>query len=318
VAAEIVEKLFSEIDKGRVTVKPFDGYIFLCGGALSSQGGAIESARQYAMTRADEAGCIAGHRIMIAEKLTSLLHGDDFRDLLEFEEHIAALSACVLIFVESPGSIAELGSFAVMPHLAGKLLVVCEQRMDSAISPSFIFLGPVASLKRARNNSVQIFPIFKDSENSADVSKLDDCWQFIEESVMESIRRPVPEANLDPEELSHRMIVVAALIDIFVAPKFGELQEGLSGLGIDLSAKHLRRITRMLEQFQLIKKVTYGHEEFFFSLNNRPLLTLRPISTSGVKIFDRLRFKASSIEIFEAKDKRRHKAIMSFRKGSQS
>lgn len=86
--------------------------------------------------------------------MTSLLQGDDFQDLLEFEEHIAALCACVLIFVESPGSIAELGSFAVMRHLASRLLVVCEQKFESGADPSFIFLGPVAVLRRRRLESV--------------------------------------------------------------------------------------------------------------------------------------------------------------------
>ncbi|QDS14696.1 retron St85 family effector protein [Xanthomonas arboricola] len=314
---EIIERFVAGIDKDRVTVKPFDGYIFLCGGALSSPTGAVDSARQYALTRLDEGGRIAGHRVMIAEKLTSLLHGDDFRDLIEFEEHIAALSACVLIFVESPGSIAELGSFAVMPHLANKLLVVCEQRMDSALAPSFIFLGPVASLRRSRENSVQVFPIFKDESNFADPEKMSECWQFIEESVIESIRRPISEAILNPAELSHRMVVVAALVDIFVALKFSELQEILAKLEVFTVAKQLRRITRMLEQFSLIKKITYGREEFFFSLVNRPLLTVRPNKNSGTSIFDQVRFKADAIDFFEKTDGRRHKAILSFRRGTK-
>ncbi|SKA15910.1 hypothetical protein SAMN02745674_02199 [Lysobacter spongiicola DSM 21749] len=265
----------------------------------------------------DENGCIAGHRVMIAEKLTSLLHGDDFHDLLEFEEHIAALSACVLIFVESPGSIAELGSFAVMPHLTSKLLVVCEQRMDSALQPSFIFMGPVANLRRIRVNSVQVFPIFKDGSTAADSTKLDDCWQFIEESVVESIRRPIPEAPLNAASLPHKMVVVAATVDLFVALKLGELHEAIRRFGVDVSTKQLRKITRMLEQFSIIKRVPYGHEDFFFSLAASPLLMLRPSISSGSKIFDQLRFKATAIEFFAETDNRRHKAILAFRKAAQ-
>jgi len=317
-ASALIDQLFSQIDRARVTVKPFDGYIFLCGGTIDAPHGAIDSARHYALTRRDENGCIAGHRVMVAEKLTSLLHGDDFHDLLEFEEHIAALSACVLIFVESPGSIAELGSFSVMPHLASKLLVVCEQRMNSALKPSFIFLGPVAILKRARRASVQEFPIFRDDSNLADVSKLAECWQFIEESVINSIRRPIPKASLNSASLPHKMVVVAAAIDIFVALKLGELHEAIRGFGVDISTKQLRKITRMLEQFSIIKQTTYGNEDFFFSLTNSQLLVLRPDASSGAKIFDQLRFKTSAIEFFARTDRRRHNAILAFRKEGQS
>lgn len=311
-ALELIDRFFREIDVENITIKPFDGYIFLCGGALSSS--SISSARQYALSRADDRGCIAGHRVMLAENLTSVLQGDDFLDLLEFEEHIAALSACVLLFVESPGSIAELGSFSVMPHLADKLLVVCEQRLDSALKPSFIFLGPVASLRRRRSSAVQVFPIFKNDDTVADVDRLDDCWQFIEESVVESIKRPIPESALDGKELGHRMVVVAALVDIFVALKFGELHSAIAKLGVDITVKQLKKMTRMLEQFSLVRKLTYGNHEFFLSLAGPPLLTLRPAVNSDSKIFDRLRFKSDVMRFYESFDKRRYQAIVSFRK----
>ncbi|MCF3478262.1 retron St85 family effector protein [Stenotrophomonas geniculata] len=315
-ALELIDRFFREVDIDNITVKPFDGYIFLCGGALSSS--SISSARQYALSRTDSNGCIAGHKVMLAENLTSVLQGDDFLDLLEFEEHIAALSACVLIFVESPGSIAELGSFAVMPHLADKLLVVCEQRLDSALQPSFIFLGPVASLRRRRSGAVQIFPIFNNNDLGADVEKLNECWQFIEESVIESIKRPIPESALNGEELGHRMVVVAALVDIFIALKFGELQSLVSGLGIDLSAKQLKKITRMLEQFSLVKKLSYGNHEFFVSISGAPLVTLRPVAKLDSRIFDRIRFKSDVMQFYEASDKRRYQAIVSFRKSNSA
>lgn len=314
---ELLDLLSNSVDRANVTVRPFDGYVFLCGGSIETNARAISSARHYALGRMDAQGRIAGHRVMIAEKMTNLLQGDDFSDLIEFEEHIAALSACVLIFVESPGSIAELGSFAVMPHLAERLLVVCEQRMESALNPSFIFLGPIASLRRRRLESVQIFPIFDDDNFGADKGKLDDCWEFIEESVFESLKRPVPEALLNKESLAHQMILVAALIDLFVAIKINEISDALKLFGLILSAKQLRRITRMLEQFSLVQSITYGNDKFFLSLLDDQLLTLRPGGRAGASIFDPLRFKTKVLELYSDKDKRRAKAIKSFLKGHE-
>nr|WP_255171977.1 retron St85 family effector protein [Xanthomonas hortorum] len=299
-------------------MRPFDGFIFLCGGPLADGSSANLSARQYAMTRADREGCIAGHKVMIAEKLTNVLHGDDFLDLLEFEEHIAALCACVLIFVESPGSIAELGSFSVMTHLANRLLVVCEQRLDSSTSPSFIFLGPIASLRRKRSNSVQVFPMFNDTNMQADVTKMDECWDFIEESMIDSIKRPVSATKFQPDNLAHQMLVVAASIDLFAALKLGEIQEIVTRFGIKIEVKQLRKIIKMLEHFNLIKRVGYGSLDFYMPLGARPLLTLRPVITAKNQIFDQLRFKSDIVLSYKEKDARRYKAISAFLKTQQS
>jgi hypothetical protein len=317
VVPEISKLLTASIDVKNVTVRPFDGYIFICGGSIEVKEAAFSSVRHYALSRMDADGKIAGHRIMIAEKMTSLLQGDDFGDLIEFEEHIAALSACVLIFVESPGSIAELGSFSVMPNLASRLLVVCEQRMESTLNPSFIFLGPIASLRKRRIESVQVFPIFAEGDFGPDTQKLDDCWEYIEESVLDSLKRPVSEASFDKSLLAHQMVMTAAVIDLFVAVKFGELESILEAFGAPLSSKELRRIVRMLEQFSLIQSVTYGHDKFFFSLQLQPLVTFRPAKVGPPSIFDPIRFKARVIEIYEDADERRAKAIRSFLKGQR-
>jgi len=310
VGFEIAFRLAQGVDRTKISVHPFDGFIFLCGGAISSSEATIASARHYALSRVDAEGRIAGRTVILAEKLTNLLHGDDFRDLLEFEEHIAALSACVLLFVESPGSIAELGSFAVMPHLAPRLLVVCEQLFDVEENPSFIFLGPIASLRRKRMESVQVFPLF--NANVADKDMLDDCWEYIEEAVLGSLRRPVTEALLDAKELSHQMLTVATVVNLCVGVRIGEIEECASALGLALSPKELRRILRMLEQFSLVRSRTYGNDRFYFSLLEQPLMTLRPPAGDRGLVLDPVRFKASAIEFYQESDPRKARAIKAF------
>ena len=51
----------------------------------------------------------------------------DYQDLLRFERDLAELSSLTVLFSESPGSIAELGSFAVMNTIQERLLVVMHQ-----------------------------------------------------------------------------------------------------------------------------------------------------------------------------------------------
>lgn len=315
VGFEIGKRLEASVQSTDVSVRPFEGFLFLCGGAITSSDETLASARHYALSRVDAEGRIAGHKAILAEKLLNLLEGGDYRDLLEFEEHVAALCACVLIFVESPGSIAELGSFSVMRHLSPKLVAVCEQRFESSGSRSFIFLGPLASLRRKRETSVQIFPIANNSASGAmvpDRALLDDCWQYIEEAILDSLRNAIPEATLSADELPHRMVMVASIIDLSVAIKIGELEETLARFGIEVREKALRRILRILEQFSLIEERTYGHEHFYHSKLTRPLITLKPSAEAPTKIFDYVRFKADAISHYAKSDDRRAKAIRAF------
>ena len=70
----------------------------------------------------------------------------EFQNVARFEEIIAELSSCVILFPESPGSFAELGYFASIKTLRKKLLVVnnvCYQSTDS-----FITLGPINLVDR--------------------------------------------------------------------------------------------------------------------------------------------------------------------------
>ena len=65
----------------------------------------------------------------------------EFHNFAEFEEIIAEISTCVILFPESPGSFAELGYFARHDGLRQKLLVVNDAALQS--QDSFIALGPI-------------------------------------------------------------------------------------------------------------------------------------------------------------------------------
>lgn len=64
-----------------------------------------------------------------------------FFNLASFEELLSQVAECVVIFVESPGSIAELGYFAKSNEISAKLLVVND--LDFQSRESFINNGPV-------------------------------------------------------------------------------------------------------------------------------------------------------------------------------
>lgn len=312
---ELGDRLKTAIDVTHVTVKPFDGFIFLCGGIIRGEDEPLASARHYAVLKFDATQRLANRPVIIAERMTDILNDGEFHNLLEFEEHIAALCSCIIIFLESPGSIAELGSFAVMPHVSPKLLVFCEQRFDTSASPSFIFLGPLASLRKLNVESVQVFPMEAQEGTSFMVKKelLDECWEDIEEAIHGSLKRSVTESSFDPSQISHQMLLVVALTGLCIALTSLELEECLKIFGVTLSIKHLHRMLRMLERFKLVARMPYGSQNFFFSLKDDPLFIFRSSSPDGA-IFDHVRFKADAASFYNEKDKRKSKAIKAYRK----
>ena len=70
---------------------------------------------------------------------------------------MAELSSLTVLFSESPGSIAELGSFAVLNTIQERLLVVMHQ--EDAHRKSFIWRGPVLFLKNLAKSNGKEDPI---------------------------------------------------------------------------------------------------------------------------------------------------------------
>ncbi|MDY7108522.1 MAG: retron St85 family effector protein [Planctomycetota bacterium] len=81
-----------------------------------------------------------------AEEAFRALMGRTSQDLLSLEDRFAGFSDCILVVVESPGSIAELGAFAIKDELARIMLVVNDKRYEH--DPSFISDGPIKKLNR--------------------------------------------------------------------------------------------------------------------------------------------------------------------------
>ena len=89
--------------------------------------------------------CLFRENVILAEQVFRYFEHSSYQDLLRFERDLAELSVLTVIFSESAGSIAELGSFAVLKTVQERLLVVMHE--DDAYEKSFIWRGPVLYLK---------------------------------------------------------------------------------------------------------------------------------------------------------------------------
>jgi hypothetical protein len=67
-----------------------------------------------------------------------------FSNLTDFELHLALFADLIVILLNSPGSIAELGMFAVHPKFARKLMIVFDEKYGRQ---SYIWNGPIKAAK---------------------------------------------------------------------------------------------------------------------------------------------------------------------------
>ena len=132
-------------------------FVFLCGKASSTIVDRINSRRgvlsKYFSERNNKIYCVW------SEDLWRTEFSEDI-DLLTFEEFLAELCNCIVIFVESMGSACELGAFTFEEKLfMSKLVIVLDTKYKK--DSSFINQGPVA---KARANNAQV--VYIDFKNA--------------------------------------------------------------------------------------------------------------------------------------------------------
>lgn len=134
---------------------------------------------------------VRGYDVLYPEELfQELLSKKPKRDLLTLENTLASSANAIIIIVESPGSIAELGAFVNSSELRPKIIAIVNKKHRN--EKSFIMLGPVAQLYNERQDAV-IMHDFK----QPDVPKLANEVRRVvrqiakEKPVEESLKNPI-------------------------------------------------------------------------------------------------------------------------------
>jgi hypothetical protein len=118
--------------------------VFLCGGAMDHELPSPAVLRDAFFRTAASAG--APYTIVLAEAAKPLTSDGGYNNLLSFESDIAQVVGLILLFVESAGSLAELGAFAALDAVAPSLLAVLDDHYYD--QGSFVRDGPVRYLEK--------------------------------------------------------------------------------------------------------------------------------------------------------------------------
>ncbi len=268
----ILNQLTSSIDLTKSKIVRSPGFIFLCGGPLSPINNTTQfkSCRDIFYKYIKRNNSIFSTRIVLAEEIFKYFEHSSYEDLLTFERDLAELSSLTVIFSESPGSIAEFGSFAVLTSIKDKLLVVLHQ--DDSFKESFIWRGPALHLmKRAQKyNKENPISIYNWEAPEISTGYMDEkCFDDAEDlsEVISKIIQSEPKTKIfQTNDRGHVMLLLAELLSIIHLATLDELQVTLNSLGIKIDKKLLESHLSLLVSLNLVAQKPYRNNVYFLSV----------------------------------------------------
>lgn len=209
-----------------------------------------------------------------------------YKDLLAFERDLGYLTDAVVVFLEGPGSFAELGAFSQIDSLASKLVVVIasEHHQDD----SFISLGPVRQIYDRFPHSVCSIP-------SARVEDFESDIQLVIEKINNKQNRKDSSTTFLSNSEEHRILAAIDLIDLFLALTREELEQTLKALGINVDRNRVHQLLFLLEKVKLVRRIAYGDQTFYLPTHVGKYVLLDYSSSVPKQRFDRTRWRTEVI-----------------------
>lgn len=273
-------------------------HIFVCGGPVDVNASTPLSLRHryhtYTITHNSE----VHDSTLFAEEFKDYFKDEIFPNLTVFENEIASIASLIIIFLESAGSLVELGMFCTRPNLFDKLLIIAPSDKVQG-EDSFIFLGPLEHIMRKDNSSVAIFPWPNgEEEYSNDNLKLLDC--IVNDNLKKLAKRP----KFRVDEFGHKAILIAEIIRICFPILKGELELCLEALNIKMDGVELARHIYLLSKLELINKYRYSNYKYYYPID---------FKSEQIDFGNKINFEGSKVSIqlrqlyFDQKDEQSKK-----------
>ena len=251
------------VDGCRVQNTP--NLIFLCGGKIASRPSPFLSVRDYFWHHLRQNEPALAGRVRLAEKVNAWFHSKrkHYPDLLELEEDLAHLADIIILFVESPGAIAELGAFAAIDALKHKTLAVIN---NSLASPnSFIADGPV---RRFETNNPEYVHYFEwdseDLDNADNQQELAEIATELSDVLKKRDAEHRREVRFNPgQDPGHTLLLIADLIRIPGVASRSDVAECLRELGVSHSTRNLERQLSVLTSLGFVTTERRSNQIFF-------------------------------------------------------
>lgn len=279
--------------------------VFLCGGliepALSSpvmlRDAFFRIARSTTLT----------YKVVLAEDAEPLTADAAYRDLFMFESDIAQVVGLILLFAESPGSLAELGAFAALRTVAPSLLAVLDDYYYEQVS--FIRNGPVRFLENEHGEEWILVLDRKDvgMDERGRISSFNRA--ALSAALLPAIERRLAARpawqKFDRENSGHAIMLMTGLCQEFGALTISEIKEYLATFGLIN-----QRLTNYIYCAQLLgwlQKVRKGNHIFYVASPGEPALDYN--LEANIVSRDKLRWRSDVRAHWQKNDPARHRAI---------
>ncbi|WP_312529006.1 retron St85 family effector protein [Comamonas sp.] len=303
------ETLVGKINLSASRLKPYEGFIFLCGGPTDIRAPKPISVRD-AIHRELGKDSAFEPRIRVAEDYKDWSHDATYRDLISFERHLAELSSVIVLVLESAGSIAELGLFSVIDEFKKKLLVFIET--DHYTSESFIKLGPIDYLEKIYENNAECHRWMQQHGrlSTFDPEAAERLQPELADAVRARASQPTAERDFNSDTWLDVALLVCDLIGLCSALTLRELRQLLVDLGCPKTEAEVKQLLFLLQKVELIAMEPKGDQRFYISIEDKQYLqfSLRD------KTFDAMRFRSDLLSHYEKSDKKRFRAIQDVRR----
>jgi len=296
------------IDLGNTRVVQFPGALLVCGGQMTPEPGAPRSVRDYIIRHLTLTNTSVARRFVLPEDLSDWASDSVYPNIFDLERHLAALASAIVIFVESPGSIAELGAFCLLQGVTDKLLVFVQTcHYDSS---SFIQFGPLRYLEQQNEGSVLAYP-WKTSRVESHDTIVEQTVEQVRDEICEAIVKAIGTAGVnrvfDSSRDSDRMLLICALLNQMIGLKLVEIQQYMNEVGVSIPIALIKQYLYVLQHLRLVKSIKRGHPRYFF-----PAVTdqhLRFAVKPGKPGYDRDRLAVQIAEYYRIADRPRHSAL---------
>lgn len=222
---------------------------------------------------------------------------EGYQNLVEFERDAGALSGAILLFSESPGSLAELGAFCMDDVLSERLLVVVSNSYFQ--QDSFIAHGPLKKLTGTHSDaSVCVI-------DSNSVEKFYDEASIVAEALEAKVNDHPKRELLSPLRIRDQLLLIADAIELFGALTETEALGILEFMGVSIDRNTFRRLAGQLKLFNLIAERQQYTQKYLIAPRQNRQFYLDYDSANPEEKFDRTRFKMATFELLKKETARR-------------
>jgi len=221
-------------------------------------------------------------RLLVPESYEDWNDFDTYSDLLQFERDLGYITGAVIIFLEAPGSIAELGAFSQIDSLRENLIVVVPESRHP--KKSFISLGPLRQLQNADSRSVCVVPNHNNKRLNEDIF-------VVLEHVNSRFEKEPEKQRLKEKFRRHEIILTLDLISLAEVITMTELHSALQVFNLEATQRSVQQSLFTLTKTGLVSSRTYGGTTYY-----HPMLPAKTWADydacEGAENFQRARWQA--------------------------